>query len=129
MSTLPPDVAAFILDNIRSIDELHILVTCIRTRDRWWDARSMGAELGMPTGSAERAFESLARENLLDVRIAAEVLYRFGPGIPDLEEAALLFAATYLSDPVAVTRAVREHAGGDLQDFADAFRIRRHDDR
>ena len=126
--TVPVEVTRFIARYIGSVEELHVLVTCVRERDRWWDPRAIGSELGMSETAALRTFERLARHNLLDVRVTEAVRYRFAPVTHEVELRALAFADAYWTNPLAVTQVVASFARRDIRDFADAFRIRRDDD-
>jgi hypothetical protein len=126
---VPEAVVRFIASHIGSLEELHVLITCIRGRERWWDAATIASELAMTETAALRALEEIARHNLLDVRISGEVRYQFSPGSHDVEEAALALADVYLAQPLAVTQHVARVARRDIRDFADAFRIRRDDNR
>jgi hypothetical protein len=80
---------------------------------------------------ARATLERFAQQNLLDIRISDDVRYRFQPGTDQLETAASAFAAAYRRDPALVVQYVAESAAetDSLRDFADAFRIRRRDDR
>jgi hypothetical protein len=49
---LPSDVATFISDHLRSIDEIEVLTAIVDTPDRWWDARLVYSELGIAVGPA-----------------------------------------------------------------------------
>ena len=118
----------FIARYVGSVEDLHVLITCIRERDRWWDTRTIGAELGLSEPAVLGTFERLARHNLLDVRVTEAVRYRFAPATHDLEQLALAFAEAYWTNPLAVTQHVTGVARRDIRDFADAFRIRRDDD-
>jgi hypothetical protein len=126
---LSPDLKTLVETSVRSVDELHALVTCARERERWWDAVEMRNETGMPTAVAERALENLARRNLMDVRIAGTLRYRFSPASPALETAVVTLLDAYHKSPVAVTQLVAESMQRHVRDFSEAFRIRRDDSR
>jgi hypothetical protein len=128
MNTLPPEIADFARQYIGSLEDLQVLMTCLDGRDRWWDAATMGREIGIGTTTARRALDHLARGNLLDIRITGDVRYQFNPGTEELLTAAQAFAAAYRSNPVAVVQLVAGTARRSVRDFADAFRIRRDDD-
>ncbi len=126
---LTPNLKQLIATSVRSLDELHALVTCARARDRWWDAADLGQETGMTTALAEGVLENLARRNLLDVRIGEALRYRFSPASPELEVAVLAILDAYHKSPVAVTQLVVASMQRHLRDFSDAFRIRPDDTR
>jgi hypothetical protein len=126
---LTPTLKELIATSIRSLDELHALVTCAQERDRWWDGADVRQETGMATSVAERALENLARRNFLDVRIGGTLRYQFSPASPDLELTVLALLDAYHKSPVAVTQFVAEAMQRHLRDFSDAFRIRPDDTR
>jgi hypothetical protein len=123
------DLIEFIETSIRSLDELHALVTCAREPERWWDAPALCAETGMPAAVADQALENLARRNLLDVRIGGTLRYQFSPASSGLQASVIDLLDAYYKNPVAITRTVAASRNRYLRDFSDAFRIRRDDTR
>jgi hypothetical protein len=124
-----PVVLAFMADHIRSLEELQLLMAVIQSPDRWWDAAAATRELGITTTSARRALDHLAAHNLLDIRITGDVRYQYRPGTDDLRAAARATEEAYRSNPLALAQLVTGTARRGIRDFADAFRIRRDDDR
>jgi hypothetical protein len=129
MRDLPPLVRAFMADHIRTLDELQLLITCLYTEDRWWDATAVARELGLSTVAARHALDHLASRNLFDIRITGDVRYRFRPGTEELYAAARVLAETYRADPAGVINLVAGAPRRSVRDFADAFRVRKDDDR
>ena len=128
MTPLSPDVVSFASGCLGGLDDLQVLLTCLDTKDRWWDAASMGRQLGIGTAAARRALDHLARGNLLDIRITGDVRYQFKPGTPQLDAAALACATAYRSNPIALAQLIANSSRRQVRDFADAFRIRPDDD-
>ena len=124
-----PVVLAFIAEHIRSLEELQLLMAVIQSPDRWWDAAAATRELGIAATIARRALDHFAAHNLLDIRITGDVLYQFRPGTDDLRAAARATEEAYRSNPLALAQLVTGIARRGIRDFADAFRIRRDDDR
>ena len=122
-------VKTLIATSVRSVDELHALLTCAREPERWWNADDLRQETGMSTPAAERVLEDLARRNFFDVRIGGALRYQFRPASPALEEAVAALVDAYHKSPVAVTQLVAESMLRHMRDFSDAFRIRRDDTR
>lgn len=128
--TLGDPLADFARSHIGSTEELRIFILCVDHPDRWWSAAAAARELTVTPLLARQGLEQLARGNLLDIRITDDVRYRFRPGTPELESTALAFADAFRRDPVTIVQFVSRSARRDsLRDFADAFRIRRNDDR
>ena len=126
---LPSEVVEFVNETVDSIEQLELLLMLIESSDRWWDAVTAASELGVEPARAQRALEHFATRNLLAVNLANAVSYRFDPGSPSLAARAAAFAAAYRSNARALFRLVSGRPKRAVRDFADAFRIRRHDDR
>jgi hypothetical protein len=129
MGSPSESVEQFARTYFRSIEDLQVFVACLDNRDRWWDAIAMAREVGIAESAARKALDRLARGNLLDIRLTGDVRYRFGPGTQDLDAQAAAFAAAYRKNPVDVVRLIVRSLPDSLRDFADAFRIKRDDDR
>ena len=126
---VPPPVLAFVADHLRSLEELQLLIAVIQSPDRWWDATTAARELGITATVARRGLDHLAASNLLDIRITGDVRYQFCPGTGELRGAALATEEAYRLNPLGVVQLVAGTTRRGLRDFADAFRIRRDDDR
>jgi hypothetical protein len=122
------DVMAFVARHLRTLDDLEVLMCCIREVDRWWDASTMARELDISVGAARHALVHLARGNLLDIRITGDVRYSFAPGTENLNRTALACADLYRTRPLAILQIITGSTRRQIRDFADAFRIRRDDD-
>ena len=121
---LQPRVAAFIASNFTSVDDLEALSALMEAPDRWWDADSVSTEVRMTPRDAALALERLAGQNLLEVRLTNDVRYQFNPGAEGLVQAARDAIDAYRADPASVMRIIYSELRG-IQDFADAFRIKR----
>jgi hypothetical protein len=85
---------------------------------------------GIPIASARWALDTLARRNLLDIRITGDVRYQFAPAQPAVREAALACAAVYRAQPLTVVvERIVDPGARTVRAFADVFRIERDDDR
>ena len=124
---VPETVAAFTRDRFRSLEDLQVLVVCMEYAGRWWDPADLAQHLGIARAAAHRSLEHLTRHNLFDIRVTGSVRYRFSPGTTELASDAAAWIAEYRRDPIAVVKLAT--ASRTLSDFADAFRIKRHDDR
>jgi hypothetical protein len=129
MHDVSPLVLAFVADHLRSVDELQLLLTCMHSGDRWWDAGMAARELGVSENAARRALDHLASRNLFDLRVTGDVRYQYRPGTPELAAAAQALSDAYRLNPVAIINRVAAAPRRSIRDFADAFRIRKDDDR
>jgi hypothetical protein len=115
-------------ENLRSLEELQLMMAVVQAEHRWWDASAASAELGMDVVTAGRVLDRLATLNLFDIRITGDVRYQFKPGTDELAEIARECLEAYRSNPLALVTAVQRPARKGIRDFADAFRLRRHKD-
>ncbi len=118
-----------VIDSLGSLQDLQLLVTLMEDPQRWWDARALAQETGNPNASTGRGLDRLAARNLLDIRVTEDVRFRYRPGTPELEKAGAAFAEAYRKAPLAIVKLVTARRPGSVTDFANAFRIRRDDDR
>lgn len=118
----------FISEYVDTLEKVELLTVLIESPDKWWDAASAAQVLHTTSGTARQMLERFAAQNLLEIRVTGDIRYRYQPGNPQLAAAAGEFADTYRTNRLGVLRLVTigRH---DLRDFADAFRIRRNDDR
>ena len=123
MPALPPRVVEFTTGHLESLEDLEVLVACMDSPERWWNAADMALQLGLSQGAARRSLDQLARHNLFDLRVTDDVRYRFSPGTPELEADTRAWLGEYRRNPLAVVRSIPR--GRSVRDFADAFRIRR----
>lgn len=126
---LSQKVRTFIVGHLRSVEDLQLLIALVQSPDRWWDAAVAARELNVTRTVAARTLDHLARHNLLDIRITGDVRYQFHPGTEELRDAAVACVDEYRRNPLAVLKAVTGQPQRSIRDFADAFRIRRDDDR
>lgn len=126
---LSQEVRSFVASHLPSVDHLQVFMLLVQAPGHWWDGPAVARELGLDGQRAGRVLEALASRNLFDIRITGEVRYQFRPGTPALGDAALACAQAYRQQPLRVLRLVSGSAGSSVRDFADAFRIRRDDDR
>jgi DNA-binding MarR family transcriptional regulator len=125
----PSKQAMKIIDAIDSLQELQMLVVLMEDPDRWWDAGALATDTGNAPSVTRRTLDRLAARNLLDIRVTEEVRFRYRPGTFALEEAGSAFLDAYHKNPIAVARMIAVRGTRPAKDFADAFRIRRDDDR
>lgn len=126
---IPASVVQFVTEHVRSVDQLEVLLLLMQSPDKWWDAPSLARELMIDIDSARRALERFASQNLLAIAVTGDVRYRFQPGDMRLREVAEAFNVAYRSNRLAILNLVTGRPQRSIGDFAQAFRIRRDDDR
>jgi hypothetical protein len=120
-------VEAFITQHVESPEQLQLLLTMVEEPERWWDADSAARELFVSRSAGRSTLEHLAAHNLLEIKLTGDVRYRFSAGTTELRDGTAALALAYKKTPLAVIRAVTSGRRRSLQDFADAFRIKRDD--
>jgi hypothetical protein len=78
-SLLTPASGKFLRECIQSALHLDLLILLHQEDSRWWTASSLSASLRTGAPQIIPALEDLAAFNLLEVRIASDVLYRYSP--------------------------------------------------
>lgn len=114
----------FLRARLGSLVQLDIALLLHADASVWWSAERVAGHLRVSTDAATQALETLASRNLLDVRIASDLTYRFAPWH---ESTAALVAE--IADHHYEARELVARAGGDTvaARFADAFKIRKTD--
>lgn len=127
--SLPPEVVAFAAEYVASRDDLYVLVLLVRHDEQWWDVKTLAEHTGLSMPSTRLILDRFVAHSLLDVRIADDLRYRYSPGPAGLREATQAFVDTFHKSPALVMQLLRPSGRRSLEDFSDAFRIRRDDDR
>jgi hypothetical protein len=126
---LSPFVHSFIRDHLGTPDAVHVFAILIGQAEQWWTAGAVADRLGLPVPHARRILDEFVAGNVVDIRVSNDVSYRYDPGAPAVREAAEAFIEAFRGTPSAVMLAVRAGRRRSIEDFSNAFRIRRDDDR
>jgi hypothetical protein len=86
-------------------------------------------ELRLNAAAARAALEALASCNLLEISVTTDIRYRLRPGTQELYDQCEALAEANRTNPLAVVRFMNDTHRRAVKDFADAFRVRRRDDR
>ncbi len=121
---LSASVRDFIQRHAGTIEQLETLLLLRRAENRSWSAREIADELQFGIGRAEEILEGFGRENFVDVKVSADVFYRFNPGTPALRKQVDQVADASQRNRIEVIKLVTAGETDPLRDFADAFRIR-----
>ena len=124
-----PLVLSFLSAHVAHLVEFQLLMLVAQSPDRWWDAGSAARELGITVTAARGALDHLAKHNLLDIRITGDVRYQFRPGTEALRTGVAACVDAFRRAPLRMFAVVTGQGPKSVRDFADAFRIRRDDDR
>ena len=118
---LSAQLTRLIVDRIGSVEALEALLLLARTPDKWWTAKAVADEIGDQPASASRALDGLCANNLLDVRIAQDVLFKYAPRAGDADLVRQL-VETYRTRRIAVLQLLSRRVDS-VREFAEAFRV------
>ena len=122
---VPKDIREFVAGHLPSIEHLEAFILLHKNWTRSWSSPEVAAELHIPESTAEAVLERLASHNFLDVKISNEIIFRFNPMSSDLKAMAARCADCYVRERIAVINLVTTSTLTSLQDFADAFRLKK----
>ena len=120
---LSPSAREFVRLHLPSLIELDTTLLLQSHADVWWSAERVAGLLRVPTGAARHALEELAARNLLDVRIASDLTYRFAPW----HDSAARMVGEISANLYEAREMVARGGGSAAATFADAFRVRKDD--
>jgi hypothetical protein len=122
---IPQDVQQFVLQNIDSIAQLEGLLLLRSDPAKAWSAADLAQRLyiGEPE-TAQLLAQLLARE-LLAVTGSTPLVYSYRPKTADLEQMVDRLAKVYAKYLVPVTHLVHSKPRSRIQEFSDAFWIRK----
>jgi hypothetical protein len=117
-------VRTLIRRHVHSVGELELLVMLHAERDRSWNVPDICEALGCPPSWADAQLEAMARAGLLE---CTDGKWRFSPATRELEQGTEALQDAYRLQSRDVVRFVFSTPGRDLQEFSDAFRVRREE--
>jgi len=121
---IPPNVAAFIAEHVRSVVELEGLLLLVHDVARPWTAAELAQTLRVDSRWIEQELFDLARRGLVTVREGAPAKYKFASGSP-LEATVRELEVIYGVRRVSVIALIYSKPVDPIQSFADAFRLRK----
>lgn len=120
-----PDLLAFIRGSIRSVWALELLLLMRNRRDRSWTADGLVQELRASTPLVTDVLGAFEAAGL--VTRDEEGRYAYAPASAALDHYCDVLDRTYRERPVSVVNAIVTAPNDKLQNFADAFRLKRGD--
>lgn len=114
----------FITDHFVTAEEVEILLMVWRGGDRWWRASDVAAGLHLTEAQVRHRLEQLSGR-FLEVRVTADVRFRFAPNHPERQARVSELAAAYKEHRTDVIGLIL--AGRSARHFADAFRLKKQE--
>jgi hypothetical protein len=126
---LPDEVRRLISRHIDSVAQLDVLLLLQESRERSWTVQEIARQLRQQPDLVEATLARLSRGGIVGVEVnaAGEPAFCFRPGTKALESATERLAATYATHKTSVITAIFSSPSDAIEDFADAFRLRRED--
>ncbi|HYE74569.1 MAG TPA: hypothetical protein VEF04_14615 [Blastocatellia bacterium] len=122
---IPDDVREFILENIDSIGQLEALLLLRSSPGEDWNAQGVAKRLYVSEQDATLILTRLNTSGLIAVKSGKPPLYRYQPSSDDLRSIVDRLAETYSKHLVPVTNLVHSKPRTRIQEFADAFKLRK----
>jgi hypothetical protein len=124
---IPEDVAQFITNQIDSIAQLEALLLLRREPHGIWSASTLAERLYITEKQTLDALEQLRAGGLITALGSDPTCYRYEPISPQLRDLVDRTAEVYSKHLVPVTNLIHSKPKTRVQEFADAFRIRKDD--
>lgn len=121
------EIQRFILANIESVAEVEALLLLRATRERAWSAQALALRLYIDERQTGEILKQLADRQFLIPDDGADVSYRYEPRSAELREGVDRLAQVYSTHLIAVTNLIHSKSKSKVQEFANAFRIRKDD--
>jgi hypothetical protein len=125
---VPPRIHSFLNAHVHSIAHLELLLLVHRNAEKPWTAEEAAKALYIPPVFAESLLESLRGAGMVTPVDGAEGSFRYAPKVPELDQTVVELEAFYRERPVTTIQAIHSAPTDTLQNFSDAFRIRKREE-
>jgi hypothetical protein len=120
--TIPADIEEFILQHIHSVAQIEALLLLRSDPETAWDSEAVERRLYIDRKKAEDLLDGLAQGGFL---ATTGLSYRYKPHTQEIERMVERVADFYARYLVPVTDLIHSKSKDRVQEFADAFRIRK----
>jgi hypothetical protein len=125
-TAIPEEIRLFLLAHIDSISQWEGLLLLRADPGREWSPAEAAQKLYISARETEQLFNQLADRNILaTIRVQSALLYRYQPHTPELARAIDDAAEFYRVHLILMTRFIHAKPKARLQQFADAFKLRK----
>jgi hypothetical protein len=122
---IPEDVERFVLEKIDSVAQLEALLLLRANPEKDWSARLLAGRLYISEEQTGELLLVLRAQGFVIVNAHDPSLYRFQPAGPELARMLDRLAEIYARHLVPVTNLIHSKPKPRIQEFADAFRLRK----
>lgn len=122
---IPEDVEQFILDKIESVAHIEALLIFRENPQQEWTADSLAKRLYINESQTTEILARLWSDGFVAPSVNEAHSYRYEPSSPELGQMINRMAETYRKHLVPVANLIHSKAKPRVQEFADAFRLRK----
>ncbi len=119
---IPEDVSQFILQHIDSIAQIEGLLLFCADREKLWDAGSIASALFISEAQAAAILTQLTEQGFI---ARTPDSYHYQPKTPELHGMVERTATLYRQCLIPVTNLIHSKPKSRIQQFADAFKLRK----
>ncbi|BCA56096.1 hypothetical protein W02_32360 [Nitrospira sp. KM1] len=124
---IPDEIKHFLIAHIDSIVQLEALLFLREHTDQLWSTDALADQLYADREGTKPLLARLAARGLLRTQDHDPIMFAYDPKTEQLRHMVTLVAETYRKYLIPVTNFVHQKPRRAIQDFADAFRIKRQD--
>ena len=124
-NVIPDEVAHFILEKIDSVAQMEALMLLRTDRGEEWSLNTLAKRLYISEKQTSEVLAHLCLEGLIIAAGGEPPLYRYQPISRELRRMVDRMADIYARHLVPVTNLIHSKPKTRVQEFADAFRLRK----
>lgn len=125
---IPPDVKSFLLANIDSIAQLEALLLLRATPTQRWACETIAERLYISPEDAAPFLSKLVKRGLIEETVTQPPSFQYRPSSGELRRIVDVLADVYAKYLIPVTNFIHGKSKRSIQDFADAFKIKKDND-
>ena len=122
---IPEDIEQFIYEKIDSVAEMEALLLLRGNPETWWSIASLAKRLYIEEEQTAKIVDHLCREGLLTISSNEQPSCRYQPKSLELQNSVDRVAKMYTKHLVPVSNLIHSKPRVRVQEFADAFRLRK----
>jgi hypothetical protein len=124
---IPEDIARFILEKIESVAQLEALLLFRGNQEKEWSVKALAARLYISDEQTAQLLLGLSAQGFVSATPEEPSVFRYQPGSAELHEKLERLAEFYSKHLVPITNLIHSKPKPRIQQFADAFRLRKDD--
>lgn len=122
---IPDDISQFVIEKIESVAQLEALLLLRNHADTDWSVQALAARLYISEEQTAGVLAVLLAQGFVSVDSKDPSVYRYRPNSTDLQALLDRLAEIYAKHLVPVTNLIHSKPKSRIQEFADAFRLRK----